>query len=85
MLYFSLHSFRLWASTRFLFFWGEFLKHPDALRDSQYPAIKTMYETATKSVRNTENGSGGSNGGKTDGQSGKGEKVKKSNKKVGKK
>eukprot|EP01032_Pedospumella_encystans_P010482 gene10482-12246_t len=78
-------NIRLWASTRFLFFWGEFLKHPDALRDSQYPAIKTMYETATKSVRNTESDSGGSKGGKGDGQGGKGEKVKKSNKKAGKK
>jgi len=78
-----------------LFFWGEFLKHPDAPRDSQYPAIKTMYETATKSVRNTESdtgssssggsgGSGGSKGGKIGGQSASGDKVKKSTKKVGK-
>ena len=80
-----LYSFRLWASTRFLFFWGEFLKHPDALRDSQYPAIKTMYETATKSVINTKSGTGGSKGSKGDGQSAKGEKVKKSTKKAGKK
>ncbi len=79
----------MWASTRFLFFWGEFLKHPDAPRDSQYPAIKTMYETATKSVKNTESStgssSGGSKGGKADGQSASGDKVKKSKKKIGKK
>jgi hypothetical protein len=44
------YSCKLWSSQRFIFFWGEFLRHPDAQRDSQYPAIRSMYETATKAT-----------------------------------
>jgi len=36
-------QWKLWASARFSFFWGNFLKHPDATKDSQYVTIKNMY------------------------------------------
>jgi len=77
---YSQNSFKLWASNRFLFFWGEFLRHPDAPRDPQHTAIKSMYETATSSVRNTGSGSGsgGSKGAKENGKkSAGGKKAKK--------
>jgi hypothetical protein len=32
---------------RFVHYWGEFLRHPDAANDPQYPSIRSMYETAT--------------------------------------
>jgi len=44
-------DWKLWSSNRFAFCWGHFLQHPDASRDSQYAAIKGMYETATQKVK----------------------------------
>lgn len=41
-------SWKMWASDRFVFYWGEFLQHPDAQLDPQYTAIASMYEAATK-------------------------------------
>jgi hypothetical protein len=40
-------SYKIWASNRFLFFWGEFIRHPDAKRDPQYTPIQAPDEAAT--------------------------------------
>jgi hypothetical protein len=48
---------------RFVHFWGEFLRHPDAASDPQYPAIRSMYETATgAAAKATGSGGGGGSG-----------------------
>jgi hypothetical protein len=44
-------SWRLWSSTRFQYFWGLFLQHPDAPRDPQYAAIQSMYAATTSSSK----------------------------------
>jgi hypothetical protein len=44
-------SYKIWASNRFLFFWGEFIRHPDAKRDPQYSTILATYEAATQPLK----------------------------------
>ena len=43
-LMYSHYRWKLWAATRFSFFWGEFLKHPEASLDPQYATIKATYD-----------------------------------------
>lgn len=38
------YRWKLWAATRFSFFWGEFLQHPEASLDPQYATIKATYD-----------------------------------------
>jgi hypothetical protein len=52
------YSYKIWASNRFLFFWGEFIRHPHAKRDPQYSTILATYEAATQPLKAKSAGAG---------------------------
>jgi hypothetical protein len=58
LLRFATCSYKIWASNRFLFFWGEFIRHPDAKRDPQYSTILATYEAATQPLKAKSAGAG---------------------------
>jgi hypothetical protein len=66
-------SWKTWASLRFVHYWGEFLRHPDAAQDPQHAAIRSMYETTTGAATKPSGASSGAGGTKA----GAGRKAKK--------
>lgn len=47
-IFYFLFSWKVWAASRFIFFWGQFLKHPNAMQDPQYDTIKKTYDAVSK-------------------------------------